>query len=335
MPVKTLHKYYLHIRLKPIFCTNHLPARGSVQGGGKQQGIVDIIKVTENHIQINAPAKINLFLQVLNRREDGYHNIHSLFQAVSLYDCLDFIRADQAGIEIEITNCEVLSSGSDNLVARAYEVVREEFGLDCGLSVKLQNNIPLAAGLGGGSAEAAATILACNALFDLGLSRDEMMGLGLQVGSDLPFFFSRGQAMVSGRGEIVEETYYSTDYVVVLVNPKRVVSTSSAYSRLKRGLTTPRKPFNLAADPRVEEFVNSLQLSGNDFEEVHVESYPEMDEIRDGLLCCGAELVRMTGSGPTMYGVFFSTPNLTGGRAFQWEGRQLYTVMPITFPSQA
>jgi 4-diphosphocytidyl-2-C-methyl-D-erythritol kinase len=210
----------------------------------------------------------------------------------------------------------------------------EEYGIDGGLDVVLEKNIPVAAGLGGGSADAAATILACNRLYGLGLTKEKLMELSARIGSDLPFFFTRGQALVSGRGEVIKEVELPTDYWIVLVNPGWEISTAQAYSDLKRGLTRSRNPFNLAACPRAEELVRLIDLSGNDFEKVHLKSYPELDRIREGLLRSGASLARMTGSGPTFFGIFNKAPNIREGAPLRQGSWQLFTVLPVTGLSQ-
>ncbi|UCD64362.1 MAG: 4-(cytidine 5'-diphospho)-2-C-methyl-D-erythritol kinase [Candidatus Zixiibacteriota bacterium] len=294
-----------------------------------------IERISDQSVEIITPAKINLFLEVLNRRPDGYHNINSLFQAVSLYDRLTFSVSEKPGVTIELDGEIQVTTGQDNLVWQVYRLLDGQFRLPRGLEVILEKNIPVAAGLGGGSSDGAATIAACNLLFNLGLSTGDMVRLSLLIGSDLAFFFSRGQALVTGRGETVKETDFSTDYWIVLVCPGMEISTASSYASLKRGLTISKTPFNLAPGPRVEELVESLQLSGNDFEEIHLESYPELGRIKDELLQAGAALSRMTGSGPSVFGVFSEAPELIGGEAFGRKGWRMHTVLPVLFPTQA
>lgn len=295
-----------------------------------------IIEQTDDRVvTIDAPAKINLFLEVLNKRPDGYHNINSVFQAVSLYDRLEFRVINEPDIRIELKNKTNLSTGKDNLISRAYHLMRQEFDIGEGLNVLLEKRIPVAAGLGGGSSDAAATIMACNVLFKLGLGKSEMMNLSARIGSDLPFFFTRGQAHVTGRGEMVKEVELPTDYHVVLVNPGFELSTAASYASLKRGLTISKNPFNLAACPRAAELVRSLHLCVNDFEEVHLKSCPELGDIRDGLLRSGALLARMSGSGPTMFGLFSGALATLMGENMERENWQIFTVLPVTLPSQA
>ncbi len=291
-----------------------------------------IERLNSNQLSIKAPAKINLFLEVLNKRPDGFHNINSLFQAVSLYDHLTFTVSDKPGITIELAAETDLTVGEDNLISRAYFIMKDQFDLDRGLAVRLDKNIPIAAGLGGGSADGAATILACNALFDLSLTQPQMSELSLRIGSDLPFFFSQGQAMIGGRGELVEPINLPTDYTLVLVNPDLEVSTAEAYALLKRDLTKPSDRYTLPPCRDVKSLVEALRMTGNDFEDVLGVFCPELGQIRDILLDAGAVLARLSGSGPTMFGLFEGVPEIGQKGKLNGGNWRLFTVKPITWP---
>lgn len=265
--------------------------------------------ITKNEMEIQAPAKINLFLEVLNKRDDGFHNIYSLFQAVSLFDTLRFELTDQPQIQLICDNNQELPTDDRNLIIKACQLMRRQFGLSQGLRIELIKRIPVAAGLGGGSSDAAAAIKACNVLFDLGIDRPTMAKLGLEIGSDLPFFFSSGQALVSGRGENVRDSDFPTDYHLVLVTPELSVSTAESYNRLRIGLTIKQTTFNLHGCKGVEQLLSGLRRSGNDFEETHLSSFPEIGRIRDGLHASGSALSRLSGSGPTVFGIFLAEPD--------------------------
>lgn len=295
-------------------------------------------RINDDTLVIGAPAKINLFLEVLGKRPDGYHNINSLFQAVSLFDRLTVTKSPsaRAGIKIELSPQSALKDlnlGPDNLIARAYRAVHKAYPNLGGVSVVLEKNIPMAAGLGGGSSDAAATIIALDTLFQLNMPQHVMAAIGLSVGSDLPFFFSGGQALVTGRGEICTPTTYPTDYWVVLVKPPVAVSTAAAYLALSdRGLTNPKPPFMLTSCQSVDELFSDLKLAGNDFEKIHLQFFPELVRIKDELLRCGAVLVRMSGSGPTMFGLFRTAPPPgidSVGTGSDW---QTFTVRPVVYP---
>lgn len=292
-------------------------------------------KANDLSVTIEAPAKVNLFLEVMGKRPDGYHEINSVFQAVSLYDRLEFTRTEKAGISIDVRGPFDVPSGEDNIIAQAYHLMKSTYGFDAGLEVSLDKQIPVAAGLGGGSSDAAATIVACNMLFDLNLSNSEQIFLAARVGSDLPFFFTGGQALVRGRGEVLEEMELATDYYLVLVNPGFELSTSEGYAKLKRDLTMHRPRFNLGPCPRAEELVRLLLQTGNDFEDAYLQVYPDLGRIRDRLLQSGASLARMSGSGPTMFGIFFQAPENFKGEDMAEGDWHVFTVVPVTWPSQA
>lgn len=296
---------------------------------------MNITSRDERTIYVDAPAKINLFLEVLGKRPDGYHEINSLLQAVSVFDRLTVTLSDRPGVSLTVENGAGLSTGPDNLVCRAYELMRREFGLKTGLAVKLEKDIPVAAGLAGGSTDAAATIAACSILNELDLDREAMARLGARIGSDVPFFFSGGQALVTGRGEIITETDFPTDYHLVLVTPDLEISTAEAYAGLRMDLTKSKNPFRLPCCRAVEDYLKSLGRTGNDFEAGHLKSHPVLGKIKDELLKRGAALARMSGSGPTMFGVFTGVPDIEveiNKRRGDW---RFLTVAPITLQTQA
>lgn len=288
--------------------------------------------LNKDSVFIGAPAKVNLFLEILNRREDGYHNIYSLFQTVSLFDRLKFTRTDNPEISLSIENNPELSTDENNLVVKACNLIRKEYIIDDGLQIHLQKNIPVGAGLGGGSSDAAAAIFACNYLFELNLNYREMARLGLKLGSDVPFFFSRGQAVVTGRGENIEEVSLPTDYWLVLITPHLTISTAESYGALKIGLTKPPLPFKLSCYETVEEFVEYLKLSRNNFEEAHLLSYPVLGKIKEELLKSKALLARMSGSGSTMFGIYREAAELINNKFTDQGDWQVNIVRPITLP---
>ncbi len=286
---------------------------------------------TSDTLEIHAPAKVNLFLEVLNKRPDGYHNINSLFQAVTLFDILKFKKTADSTCRVHLTNKNAADI-TDNLIGKAYHLMKLNFNLKGGVEVRLEKNIPIAAGLGGGSSDGAATIMALNHLFNLRLEKKEMLGLALELGSDIPFFFSKGQALVSGRGEKIEETSFPMGYKIVLVSPALSLSTKEGYASLKMDLTVSGTPYNLNAYRNLEEFLESLLKARNVFESVQFEKYPKLGEIKERLENCGAEFARMSGSGPTIFGVFRDNIDTERACANNFAGCQLYTVDPFCLP---
>jgi 4-diphosphocytidyl-2-C-methyl-D-erythritol kinase len=256
---------------------------------------------------IKAPAKINLFLKVLNKRPDGYHNIHSWFQAVGLFDQLTFSRTGE-GIRLTIEGPTDLPDDSRNLVVKTAEMLLDRFKIDGGLDIRLTKNIPIAAGLGGGSSDAAATIYAVNKIFGLNLDKRLMAALGSEIGSDIPFFFSGGQADVTGRGEVIREISLPIDYEILLITPPISISTKESYQSLNLDLTSRNNDVKLLKSKDFEEMVAALCSLNNDFEKGHVAAYPVLSRIRDMIERSGAALTRMSGSGPSMFGLFKRVP---------------------------
>jgi 4-diphosphocytidyl-2-C-methyl-D-erythritol kinase len=266
----------------------------------------------ENSVFISAPAKINLFLRVTGKRPDGYHDIFSWFQALDLCDHLQIEKKSRPGIEI-ITDASNIPTGPENLVYKAAEAMQKRVEGRSGVTVKLWKNIPVGAGLGGGSSDAAALIKGFDRLFGLRLSREEMVETGLKLGSDVPFFFSRGQAQVTGRGEIIEFIELPTDYQVALVTPPFEIRAGEAYRKLKLDLTAPLVSIRLKSCHQAQELIGIISEQVNDLEEALRESYPILVKIGDKLRETGADIVRMSGSGPTvfaLYGDNFNRKNL-------------------------
>jgi 4-diphosphocytidyl-2-C-methyl-D-erythritol kinase len=196
--------------------------------------------LSERHgssLRIRTPAKINLFLEVLGKRADGYHEIATLMLAVSLYDTLDFTPTFSGDVVLE---CDYpgLSTGADNLICRAARLLRERTGCPHGAVILLQKRIPLAAGLAGGSSDAAATLSGLNRLWQLGKTPAELATLSAELGSDIPFFFSTPAAWCTGRGEIVTPAALGSTLHFVLVCPPFGLSTADVY----RGVAVPDRP---------------------------------------------------------------------------------------------
>jgi len=286
-----------------------------------------------NAIEIKAPAKINLFLKVLNRRPDGYHDIQSWFQALNLFDHIAIEKRALPGFALFSENGEGMPLDDHNSIIKTAQLMFDRFSLPGGLDIRVKKNIPIAAGLAGGSSDASATIYGVSSLFDLDLETSRMAELGLEIGSDVPFFFSSGQAEVTGRGEIIKNIPLPTDYQVALVTPPIAISTQESYQALKMDLTTRKPGIKLLPCKTFNEMVTELIKIGNDFENLHVRALPELARIAGVLRQIGAKLIRMSGSGPTMFGLFDTVPDrddlsrITGG---DW---QVYHLRPITLPA--
>lgn len=250
-----------------------------------------------------SPAKVNLFLRVLGKREDRYHELASLFQAVSLGDTLWFSLNDTKDV-LTATDPH-LPLDERNLILKAASLFRKKSGLSFFITCHLKKNIPHSAGLGGGSSNAATTLFALNELLGLPLTLSELADLGAQVGSDVPFFFSTGTAFCQGRGEIVENMpSLDLHKKIWIVKPKEGLSTPLIFSRFK---------LEQGQSPRL--FLNDF-LSGkisfhNDLEKVAFSLLPQLVALKENLLQQGFEAVSMTGSGTALMCVGSCKPELS------------------------
>ncbi|HXX81591.1 MAG TPA: 4-(cytidine 5'-diphospho)-2-C-methyl-D-erythritol kinase [Thermodesulfovibrionales bacterium] len=267
---------------------------------------------------LNAPAKINWFLNVLDKREDGYHDIVSLLQCVSLSDFL--IMENSSAVEVT-TGADI--PRDDNLVYKAATLMREKAGIASGVKITLHKEIPLAAGLGGGSSDAAATLMGLNKLWDLDFSSRDLARLGETLGSDVPFFFHGPASVVEGRGEIVSPVELRKSYSLLLVKPKISISAAWTYAEYdqvssSREVLTKRpadiKLFCQALERGDFELLSSLQ--GNNLEPFVVRRYPVIGEIKRGLKARGALFSSMSGSGSSVFGVFGSERDAENAREY-------------------
>lgn len=253
-------------------------------------------------IILKAPAKINWFLQIAGRRDDGYHDIVSPIQKVSLYDTLSF---EPAG-ELELISTLDLPI-ADNLVYRAAQLLREVSGCRLGARIILEKNIPAAAGLGGGSSDAAATLIGLDRLWGTGLNDLSLRELGSRLGSDIPFFIGTPLALCEGRGERLTPLPLSGgSFPLLLVKPVVGISTEWAY-RNYRVLTKKTVDIKLFCQAlETSDFETLRQLVFNDLEEVVISRYRVIAEMKRKLIEQGAEIALMSGSGSTVFGVFRS-----------------------------
>ena len=252
---------------------------------------------------IKAPAKLNLRLKITGRRPDGYHELISIMIPIDLFDLLELKVIRQSRIRL---SCEGLPVPTDknNLVYRAALSFLSETGIQEGLAIKLIKNIPVGAGLGGGSSDAAATLLTLNEMWSRPLSLSKLHDLAAELGADVPFFLRSEPSLATGIGEILEPLKKWPKFWYVIVTPPLQVSTSWVYRNLKLELTRGEYDFIvkfLKSDP----FTISAILE-NDLEEVTTASFPVIETIKKSLVDAGAEGALMTGSGPSVFGVFSS-----------------------------
>jgi len=246
-----------------------------------------------------APAKINLFLRVLGKRADGYHDIFTLMQKISLYDELSFAPLAQ-GIKLKCSDLE-LPTDQTNLVFRSSALMLPHMSDQGGIEITLNKQIPPAAGLGGGSSDAASTLMALNELCSFGLNKKELMQLGSKLGADVPFFIFGNSAFASGIGDKLKVCKNLPEIQLVLINPQFPLSTKAVYSNLTLRLTSEKINYSI---PRLLTLGDVIRELHNDLEEVSLKMYPELGDLKQILLRHGALGALMSGSGPTVFGIF-------------------------------
>lgn len=277
-------------------------------------------------LTLKAPAKINWFLKVFGLRDDGYHDIKSLIQKISLYDILSFVSSGELILKTDLN-----IPAEQNLVYKTAVLLREKFCLKKGVEIHLKKNIPVAAGLGGGSSDAAITLRALNELWSLRLSNSDLCILAEQIGSDVPFFLQNNLAYVEGKGERITPLRAGNPVHILLVKPSVSVSTRWVYENYTSDKTLSHASHDIPCDEcdkkleyeltkknetldNIRYFIHSLEQTelcenitiSNDLETVTIQSFPVISDIKQKLLKEGALVSLMSGSGPTVFGVFNS-----------------------------
>lgn len=259
---------------------------------------------SNNDISLKALAKINLGLDVVRRREDGYHEVRMIMQTIQLYDRLDIKRTQEPGIQIQ-TNLSFLPVNENNLIYKAAKLLMDEFSITDGVSVKLDKRIPVAAGMAGGSTDAAAMLIGVNRLFSLGLTKRQLMERGVQIGADVPYCIMRGTALAEGIGEALSPLPPMVKCPVLIAKPSISVSTKFVYQNLKLDDTTIHPDIDrLIDDIKANNLHDIAAHMGNVLETVTIPNYPVIDEIKKHMLSNGAVGAMMSGSGPTVFGLF-------------------------------
>jgi 4-diphosphocytidyl-2-C-methyl-D-erythritol kinase len=257
-------------------------------------------------IALKSPAKINFGLNVTSKRPDGYHNIETIFYPIQLHD--EIIVKNSASFSFKC-NIEALTPGEDNLIIKAVNLLKEYTSQDFQLDIVLKKNIPIGAGLGGGSSNAASILLALNELFQLKLSYEELFNIAIKIGSDVPFFLDPGPKFAEGKGDILRRINFKINYPLLIVNPGIHVSTPWAYSRIIP--KNPKKNLTAIIETGFDDFSKLNGLIVNDFEDIVFKKFPETVRIKKELYRLGAYFSLMTGSGSTLFGIF---PGLTKAR---------------------
>ena len=257
-----------------------------------------------NQTKQRAYAKINLGLDVLRRRPDGYHEVKMVMQTVDIYDDLFLEKTEKPGVELQIDGSD-LTAGKDNLICRAAELFMEEKGIAGGVKIRLVKRIPIAAGMAGGSSDAAATLRGMNELWETGCSAQELQEIGVRLGADIPYCVVGGTMLSEGIGEILTPLPAPPECVLLIAKPEISVSTKFVYENLHAD--------TLKSHPDIDGMVEAIRRGqlegitermGNVLETVTTKTYPVIEEIKTVMNVKGAENALMSGSGPTVFGIF-------------------------------
>ena len=277
-------------------------------------------------MRLKAMAKINLGLDVLGKREDGYHEVRMIMQTIRMYDILDIRKTKRPGIVLT-TNLPFIPTDSRNLVYKAAEMLMEEFEIEEGLSIKLRKFIPVAAGMAGGSSDAAAALVGINRMFQLGLTKRQLMERGVQIGADVPYCVMRGTALAEGIGEKLTRITQVPDCFVLIGKPGINVSTKAAYESLQLDKISSHPDIDgMIGDIERGDLLAMTQKMGNVFEPGIIEKYPVIGEIKALMESHGALKAMMSGSGPTVFGIFDDREKMEAAAEVLRESRLAKTV---------
>lgn len=258
----------------------------------------------KNTITKKAYAKVNLGLDVIGRREDGYHEVRMIMQTVDICDVLTFTRQERPGIVVT-TDKEELPGDESNLIYKAARLVTETCSVREGIKIELQKRIPMAAGMAGGSTDAAAVFHGMNEMFGLGMDEDEMCALGVKIGADIPYCIKGGTALAEGIGEILTKLPDAPACVVLVAKPDIDVSTKYVYENLHaESLEYHPDIDGMRAAIEEGDLRGMAERMGNVLETVTVNAYPVIREIKEVMKKSGAWNALMSGSGPTVFGIF-------------------------------
>ncbi len=257
-----------------------------------------------NRISLKAMAKINLGLDVVGKRPDGYHELRMVMQMINLYDKVNIEKTPKNGIQVE-TNLSFLPVNENNIVYKAAKLLMDEFHIQDGVKISLEKHIPVAAGMAGGSSDGAAVLFGMNRLFNLRLSKRELMARGVRLGADVPYCLLRTTALSEGIGEILTTLKPMPDCTIVVAKPAVSVSTKTVFGKLKLD--------EIRQHPDIDAIVRAINDGdlgaiadhmGNVLETVTIRDYPVIGEIKELMKTMGARGALMSGSGPTVFGIF-------------------------------
>jgi 4-diphosphocytidyl-2-C-methyl-D-erythritol kinase len=250
-------------------------------------------------ITVDSPAKINIGLRIIKKREDGYHHLQTIFYPLLLSDIITFEKSETTILK---TNSDEIKQLNNNLIFNAKDILEKHTGKKLDVRIHLEKNIPMGAGLGGGSSNAATTLKTLNFLYKLQCDFETLAGLALKLGSDVPYFLNPVAAFATLRGEKIKNISLSLSNPILLVNPGIHISTKWAFEQVKSSEETAE--FERLGDFDIITLEDIKKHATNDFEEVVFTAYPEIKSVKEELYSLGANFVLMTGTGSTLFAIF-------------------------------
>ena len=277
-------------------------------------------------MRLRALAKINLGLDILRKREDGYHEVRMIMQTIQMYDVLEMKKKKEPGISLSV-NYPFIPNDERNLVYKAAKLLMDEFQVEQGVSIRLDKFIPVAAGMAGGSSDAAAALVGINRLFKLGLSEQDLMERAVHIGADVPYCVMRGTALAEGIGEKLTRIRQVPECYVLVGKPAINVSTKVAYESLKLNEIQEHPDIDgMIRDIENGDLYSMISKMGNVFETGIIGKYPVIQEIKDLMEGNGALKAMMSGSGPTVFGIFDNKEKMEKAAEVLRESRLAKTV---------
>lgn len=284
-------------------------------------------------LQGKAYGKINIGLDVLRKRSDGYHEVKMIMQTVSLYDRITITRNKNSSDIVLETNLNFLPTNENNIVYKAAKLIKDEFGISDGLSIKLEKHIPVAAGMAGGSTDAATTLELLNTMYSLNLSKEDLMKRAVTLGADVPYCILKGTALSEGIGEVLTPLKQLMPCYILIVKPPIYVSTKFVYENLRIN--------ELTSHPDIDGIVDAIsagdletmsQKMGNVLESVTEDNYPVISSIKKLMTQNGAISSLMSGSGPTVFGIYDNEDKINQAATFfktNYPSYRTYVTKPI------
>ncbi len=281
-----------------------------------------------NKLKIKTPAKVNLCLKLIGERSDGFTDIWSIVQTVSLFDEIEIEKTD-SGLGLS-SNDPTIPLDESNTVAKSWAAMCQVVGMELGAKIHLGKKIPPQSGLGGGSSDAAAVLAGIDSLYGLGIDIAMLKKIGAAVGSDVPLFFGSGTSLITGRGEIVQDIELDKDFTLLLIKPRYGMSTARAYNIAKKGLTKGWAGNNITPLQPPMSAIEACRI-GNDLQRAFFNEYPAAKSIIDKLLSRGAEHAALTGSGSAIFGLFpDSKTAMTASEGFRDIWREVVSPVNIS-----